>query len=157
MRLILPPYAKALQRERDQGRHPWEVFVAYSRTWRVRLGESLEPYLFVPADDYQPGTYEFSVLAGLPVHLVLFEQDDRVAALAAEIGRYAAPVLLYYRAGDGRLSQRELAEWLFCQRWVDAQGWHWPVGWNDALDLAYAERCEQVFAFYTQRPASAVA
>ena len=91
---LLPPFGRALLTQRQRGQHPERVWIIYGRDcWERRPTDA--PVLCVP-DDYAPGRYDWSLLAGLPADIV-WRDGGFIHALAAEVAQFAAPVNVCYR------------------------------------------------------------
>jgi hypothetical protein len=143
MRRRLPPFGRELARRRDRGDHPPRVWVIVGDDWGRRPPDG--PSLCVPAS-YQPKSYDWSVLAGLPVHLVR-RGEASFGWVAGEIAVHAAPVVAHWEAGldewpyaPGAHAQEDVADMAFAlRRPVDGR-WTWPVWWSDVLDGDYQRR-----------------
>lgn len=106
----LPPYGRAVLGARDaavaRGGCLELARVFYgSDCWQ--RAKDAAPALCVPAQEYEPGKYDWTPVAGLPVELVWLD-GDQAQALAAEIAALAAPVTITI---NGR--QRTLTDFLF--------------------------------------------
>lgn len=85
-----PAYARGLCDLLYRREYPEYVVVYYGRDWQRR--PQRVPSVCVGAD-YLPGQYDWSVLAGLRVHVVIHCGDQQFA-LVAEIASLTAPVLV---------------------------------------------------------------
>lgn len=106
----LPPYGRAVLEARDaavaRGGCLELVRVFYgSDCWQQ--AKDAAPALCVPAQEYEPGKYDWTPAAGLPVEIIWLD-GEQALALAAEIAAVAAPVTI---AVNGR--QRTLTDFLF--------------------------------------------
>lgn len=92
----LPPFAKQLLSERNAGRHPERIIVLFGDDWRQRPPSSI----CVKPVDYSPGVFDWSICAGVPVHVVeqsRVEVAERAAfRLASEIAEHTAPVYFHW-------------------------------------------------------------
>ena len=103
------------------------------------------PSLCVEAS-YRPRSYDWSLLIGLPVHVVRrggagFEQ------VTGEIAVHAAPVVVHWLAGpedwpyrSGAPAQADIADMAFAARTVVDERWTWPGWWSEALEVDYQRR-----------------
>jgi len=143
MRRRLPPFGRELARRRDRGDHPPRVWVIVGDDWGRRPHDG--PSLCVPAS-YQPKSYEWSVLAGLPVHVVR-RGEAAFERIAGEIAVHAAPVVVHWIAGvdewpyfAGAPAQEDVSDMAFALRKPVDGRWTWPDWWSDALDADYQRR-----------------
>lgn len=136
----LPAYAKALLAERRAGNHPLRVQVIVGQPWRPKLAGV--PMLALNAEEWAPGTFDWTACAGVAVEIIdrgmarAGKSWQELAQLAAEIARYAAPVMVrssYFSNGRG-----EVTEMVWCL--AAKQGGDWPAWWNDALQADYDRR-----------------
>lgn len=126
----LPPYGRAVLEARDaamaRGGTLELVRVFYgSDCWRQ--AKDAAPALCVPAQEYEPGKYDWTPVAGLPVELVWLD-GDRAQALAAELGAIAAPATVIV---GGR--PRTLPDFLFTPSWQ-------PRLWTPEAEADYERR-----------------
>lgn len=149
--LVLPAYARHLIDLRDAGRHPRFVVVVLGRRFAARgfawLAARLEapPPLMALADDVEARALSWFIVRGLAVVIANADRrDDRdrvLLELIAQLGREAAPVMLY-RGGaleDPDSLDPDATDLLDGARYADRLG-RWPGGWSDALQDAYLER-----------------
>lgn len=90
----LPPYGRTVLEARNaalaQGDTLKLVRVFYGTDcWQQ--AKDAAPALCVPAQEYEPGKYDWTPVAGLPVELVWLD-GEQAQALAAELAAVAAPV-----------------------------------------------------------------
>lgn len=76
-----PAYARALLQERREGRHPRQITLVYGNDWRA--GDA--PRICLKPADYEPGRFDFRVVAGCKV--IVLDQEMG----AAELDRYVRP------------------------------------------------------------------
>lgn len=98
-----------------------------------RQAKDNAPALYAPAQEYEPGKYDWTPVAGLPVELVWLD-GDKAQALAAELAALAAPVTV---TTNGR--QRTVTDFLFT-----ALGLLPPVLWSVEKEADY-ERRERLY------------
>ena len=139
----LPAFGRALARSRDRGDHPPRIWVIVGNDWGRRPHDA--PSLCVAADT-RPGIYDWSVLTGLPVHVVR-RGEARFAWVAGEIAVHAAPVIAHWVAGPdewpyapGAPAQEDVADMAFAWRRPVGGQWTWPEWWNEALEVDYHRR-----------------
>lgn len=177
-RLKLPPYGKAIRDDRDNKNHPNWVVVHYSDKWAYPDG--ITPSIMLLKQDYAPGVFDFSFLAGLPVTVQVCDDVDTVP-LMVELARFAAPVFTeavwlgnkmweieaseaFYLYGNQRvfpcvnqpasdelLTPTTSPEREFRQYNGKGVCFPWPVGWSDQLELEYQRRVCAIEQFYFQR------
>jgi len=140
--MVPPGIARKLLRARERGDHPARVWVLYGEDY----GKASAPAIAV-GTDYAPGRYDWSVLAGVPVHIALRADTEYGLRLAAEIGELAATVILHWISDpDEYLTQRrqfgqvELSEAMAAER--DRLG-SWPEYWSEQYQNGYITRREQ--------------
>ena len=136
-----PGYAKRLIDLRDAGRHPARVTVIYGERWR---GYDT-PILAIKPEEYEPGKFDFSSVAGLPVDVTdqvgewpEFENSPALFWLAAEVAQWACEVIVHSVAWpDGSLyGFAEVDSLAFgCKR-----GPQWPAWWSDNKMEEYGKR-----------------
>lgn len=157
----MPPYGKLIRTRRDRGDHPTAVFVYFTQHWHKPPDAERCNVVMVPPDEYEPGKYDFSVLAGLWVVLVTESTGlgagpivvmPRCLQLAIEIAREAAPVYLAPELRDA-FNPRELSELLLCYKEQPRpdQPFQWPAGWSDELNEDYRQRENLLLNFYERR------
>jgi len=149
-RLKLPAYGKNLLLERRNGRHALEVALVYGDRWRERT----YPRVCIMPDQYEPGIYDFRMLAGVRVavldQLMAFEDLDDTGTppvfgvffdLLAELANVAAFVEVEWPR-EAKLPMREVSEIAHSFRWADpaTKRFQWPRWWNDDLDRDYRAR-----------------
>ncbi len=139
----LPAYGRQLKRQRDSGQHPDRVWVLCGDDWGRRPRNEVS--LCVEAG-YRVGTYDWSLVAGVPVHVVERGDVDAVR-LAAEIARFATSVTIHWRAGPdevfcqaGRARQEDISDIAWCQRQQVDGVLRWPDWWSDTLESEYRAR-----------------
>ena len=105
-----PAYARALRDLLDRRQYPEYVVVYYGGDWKRRPQQV--PSVCVGAD-YAPFVYDWGVLAGLRVHVVI-DCGAHQFALVAEIAAVTAPVMVV-PTGDviDEPGQRRADEYLF--------------------------------------------
>lgn len=109
-RTKLPPYGRTVLEARDAAMargSTLELVRVYYGTDCWQQAKDAAPALCVPAQEYEPGKYDWTPVAGLPVELVWLD-GDQAQALAAEIAVVAAPITVTV---NGR--QRPLTDFLF--------------------------------------------
>jgi hypothetical protein len=120
VRRPLPPFGRELARSRDQSHHPARVWVIVGNDWGRRPQDA--PSLCVEAD-HPPASYDWSVLAGLAVHVV--RRDEAAFGPAkhqvAEEGRPLSDLVhhaldRYLTAGMPAPARREAAYNLSCEQ-----------------------------------------
>lgn len=128
-----PAYTRALRDLLDRREYPEYVVVYYGHDWKRRPKHV--PSVCVGAD-YAPFVYDWSVLAGLRVHLVI-DCGVQHFALVAELAAVTAPVLV---APTGSAidepGQRRADEYLFCAS-GDAT---LAALWSAEIEADYVER-----------------
>jgi hypothetical protein len=126
-RIRLPAGGRELLHARERGEHPARVFVIFGEDWGRRPTHAPSVCIGAP---WRPGETDWSVLAGVPAHVVLRGtglapalERLRTSELIAEIARAAAPVVVHFIAGEdwwpyeaGQAYQVDAAEWLHVER-----------------------------------------
>jgi hypothetical protein len=151
-RLKLPAYGKQLLERRRAGDHPLEVAFILGEDWR----DGQEPRLCINPQDYEPGRYDFRVVAGTRV-LVLDqalgagECDENARPptfgkfydLIGELAEFAAVVEIEWPLRSGWM-RREIQEMAWTARWYDPsiRRMIWPRWWSDERNTAYSDRFE---------------
>lgn len=141
----LPAYGRDLKRARNAGQHPDRVWVLCGDDWNRRPQN--EPSVCVEPD-YRLDHYDWSIMAGLPVHVV--ERGDvSTVRLAAEIAIYAAPVVVHWRSIEddvdaiaGRPLAQDIETIAFCHRKAVDGVIDWPEWWPAMLRDSYKQRRE---------------
>ncbi len=117
---------------------------AIFRTSTVRSGNGI--YLRVESD-YQPHRFDWSLLAGVPVHVVLRSGAGNGLRLAAEIASITAPVVLHsltsandWANPSGQPAQADLGEIMLAER---ARLGSWPTYWSERSQADYIIRRER--------------
>lgn len=152
-RLKLPAYGKQLLLDRRAGKHPLTVTLVYGDRWY----EGKNPKICIKPEDYQPGQYDFRVVAGVQVIVI----DQLVGASECDekprpptFGKFY-DLLSELAAADG---------WLYIE-WPKTAGWpaieatqlarnarwrtgdgsaeQWPRWWNDELEARQQRRRTQ--------------
>lgn len=135
---MLPPNARAIKKARDAGQHPSEIIIVYSSRWCAR--QYRPGSVLVLADEYKRGEYSsFAWVSGVPVILLNHDRPlEELATLAADLGRWTAPVLVgpFDNVTDRCLETDDLMFALKCAR----PDMTWPPQWNDDLERGYAQR-----------------
>lgn len=137
----LPAYGRALLAQRERGEHPPLVWVIYGSDWRRGSWARL-PRLCV-GEDYSPGTYDWSVLSGIPAGIV-WRQGEKVHELAAEVARATAPVMVHFMGtGEwpyaiGRAVHHDVCTFLYGAREYPELAALWSV--DDERDYLARER-----------------
>ena len=127
VRLKLPPYGRAVMEARDGG--DLELVRVFYGADGWQQAKDNAPALCAPAPEYEPGKYDWTPVAGLPVELVWLD-GDQAQALAAELAALAAPVTV---TANGR--QRTVTDFLFT-----ALGLLPPALWSAAKEADYLRR-----------------
>lgn len=153
MRLKLPAYGKKILLERRAGKHPHTISVIYGDDW-YGAAQSCQAILCLKPAEYQPGIYDFRMVAGCEAHV--YDELDGFAEhnvretpptfgklfdLIAELAAADACVSVCW-PGDWRRHQRGAGEIAQCMRWFNQPLHHyvWPRWWNDALEAKHAAR-----------------
>lgn len=131
VRLKLPPYGRAVMEARDGG--DLELVRVFYGTDCWQHAKDNAPALCVPAQDYEAGKYDWTLVAGLPVEMVWLD-GDKAQELAAELAAQAAPVTV---TANGR--QRTVTDFLFT-----ALGLLPPALWSVEKEADY-ERRERLY------------
>lgn len=137
----LPIGGRALLTQREQGMHPARVWLLHGSDHTRKPRNA--PCLCIGPDD-DPARFDWSVVAGVPVHVVAREgYNDFVLRTLIAVARHAEPVVLHCIAMDedwphvqGKPYQADAAEVFFGAR-RDAR---WPHGWTDDLNRDYERR-----------------
>jgi hypothetical protein len=116
-----PAYANRLLGLRQRGQHPGGVQVVVADGPWARDKDFLWPHVWLGPADCQPGRYDWSVVAGLPVLLICVLQAP-LFEIAAEISDLAAWVWIPHLDQD-------LVECAAVARYVDPQR-AWPAWWS---------------------------
>lgn len=136
LRKKLPAFGRVLLQARRQGQHPQEVTVVYGEHWR---GVPV-PKVCVTPLDYQPGKFDWRVIAGVKVILIDLGKglsDFNIEAnqfgffysLIAELVAMDAYVVVRYPE-RGQWAEQEADSLAFVCRWARK----WPSWWSDDLD-----------------------
>jgi len=140
----LPPYARQIRAERDRGYHPPRIWVLFGDDW----GRRPDSAVCVRPGEYQPGEYDWSFCAGVPVSVVertYVSQPARNAMrLAAEIAATTAPVAFHWIAGEDdwphtNRAQEDIGDLMWCV--MPRSKW-----WNKKTEQTYQQRSDLYYA-----------
>ena len=138
----LPAYGRDLITKRDAGQHPDRVWVLVGDDWSRRPVNA--PALCIKSADPAAG-FDWSICTGLPVHVV--DRGGDVAAVAAAVARFAAPVVVHWLYGEedwpaapGSKGQADVSLVMWSLRERVKSGFRYTCGWSDELDAEYRAR-----------------
>jgi len=94
------------------------------------------------APPYRPQQYDWRVVAGVPVDVVVGDWRGResragLGGLLGDLAREAAPVVYHTLEGFGRAHPRDVADVAWAARTVVGE---WPRWWSDKIDADYRAR-----------------
>lgn len=128
-----PAYTRALRDLLDRREYPEYVVVYYGHDWKRRPRHV--PSVCVGAD-YAPSVYDWGVLAGLRVHVVI-DCGAQHFALVAEIAAVTAPVLVVPTGNAIDEPGRRRAEEYLLTACSDAA---LAALWSPEIEADYVER-----------------
>lgn len=149
----LPAYGKQLLERRRAGDHPLEVALIYGQDWWQNVHDL--PRLAIAPEEYEPGRFDFRMVAGLKVTLI-----DQVAGglinmrlrapnrfgifyeLVRELAEADAYVEVIWPAWCDRLPAAAMhLAWFGRATMARALGQYcWPDWWSEALDRKQSKR-----------------
>jgi len=130
-RLKLPAYGRELREQRDAGMHPERILIIYGDAITRPDGA-----LCVFAADYQPGTIDWSVVAGVPVDIE-WRNGELARELVAELAAATAPVYIITPNGN----RIEASEYLY----DELTRADFPA-WSAEIEADYFHRWEELNA-----------
>jgi hypothetical protein len=128
-RLKLPAYGRELREARDAGMHPERILIIYGDAIQRPDGA-----LCVFAADYQPGTIDWSVVAGVPADIE-WRNGELARELVAELAAVTAPVHAILPSGH----RIEASEFLYGEM---ARA-DFPL-WSQDIERDYFRRWEEL-------------
>lgn len=124
----LPAYGKALLAQRRAGVHPASVRLVFGDDWRGVAA----PRVCVKPGEYRPGVFDWGMLSGLEVRVVV-RTDACIGALLAELTRLGAVVFIAASDNEALLPAPSYA-WDCREFDAEQRAMRWPAWWSDALN-----------------------
>lgn len=139
MRRRYPAFGRQLYHARARGQHPPRAWVIYGEHCFARRPAGA-PSLCVDLD-YRSHTLDWSILVGLPAHVV-WRDGERIRELVAEVAYFAAPVTVHFISAGlwpyapGQAVQMPAEDFLYCAA-IDGSLW------SPALEADYLARTRE--------------
>lgn len=149
----LPAYARALLEARRRGEHPEVVNLCYGDRWRAVSA----PSIAIDPKEYEPGKYDFHVLAGLKVVVVDqlaggFEIDETVSPpvfgkffdLLREVAAFDTWIVIEWPQNiEPRHQDACDVAWTWRRRDPAAGKVVWPAWWSEEINEMQFRRARQ--------------